>query len=204
MFKKLLLLTVTALLSLGIPAWGQVRQITIDDETMSVRALLKEVERQSGLSFAYDNSDVNLSAEVRVKANKEDVQSFLNRILASQNLNAQIDGTRIFLKKVPVSQDAHPASTKASRELRGVVKDSSGEPLIGATVQVQGTQIYAITDLDGAFTIKSQQSPYNLIVSLLGYHTQTVACAPNQDQVEVVMQDETSFLDEVVVVGYGS
>lgn len=204
MFRRILLLTVAALLSLGQIALGQVRQVTFDDETMTLRSLLKEVERQSGLSFAYDNSDVDLNAEVRVKASNEDVQHFLNRVLALQNLNAQIDGTRIFLKKVPIAQETTSAQAKTSRSLKGVVKDAGGEPLIGATVQIQGTQIYAITDLDGAFAVRAQSSPYNLIVSLLGYHTQVIACAPNQESVEIVMQDETSFLDEVVIVGYGS
>ena len=203
MMKRILLLTL-AILLLGLPAIGQVRQVSFDDETMTLRELLKEVERQSGLSFAYDNSDVNLNAEVRVKANKEDVSQFLNRTLSQQNLVAQIDGNRVFLKKAPVAHEASAAPSKSPRVLRGAVKDSEGAPLIGATVQVQGTQIYAITDLDGAFSVKAQPSPYNLVISLLGYQTLTVACQPGQETVEIMMRDEASFLEEAVIVGYGS
>lgn len=203
MMKRILLLTL-AILLLGLPAIGQVRQVSFDDETMTMRELLKEVERQSGLSFAYDNSDVNLNAEVRVKANKEDVSQFLNRTLSQQNLVAQIDGNRVFLKKAPAAHEASAAPLKSPRVLRGAVKDSEGAPLIGATVQVQGTQIYAITDLDGAFSVKAQPSPYNLVISLLGYQTLTVACQPGQETVEIMMRDEASFLEEAVIVGYGS
>ena len=57
----------------------------LNDETMTVRQLLTEVERQSGFSFAYDNSDIDLSTVVRAKASKEDVlklRAFLNLAFA--------------------------------------------------------------------------------------------------------------------------
>ncbi|MBO4447804.1 MAG: TonB-dependent receptor [Bacteroidales bacterium] len=174
------------------------------DETMTVRELLKEVERQSGITFAYDNSDVDLGAVVQGKANKEDVLPYLNRVLAAQNLKAQMDGTRIFLKKIPATAEAPATPKKVAKGLNGTVKDAAGIPLIGATLQVQGTQTYAITDLDGAFSLKGQNAAYNLIVSLLGYKTQTVPCSPETTVLDIVLEEETSFLDEVVVVGYGS
>ena len=102
MFKRFLLLTAASLVLLSLPALGQVRQVTIDSETMTVRDLLKEVERQSGLSFAYDNADVDLSAEVKAKAHKEDVLSFLNRVLASRNLEAQLE--QIYLNAVSLQE----------------------------------------------------------------------------------------------------
>lgn len=204
MFKKILLLAVAAFLSLGIPAWGQLRQISIDDETMTVRQLLKEVERQSGFSFAYDNSDIDLSTVVRAKASKEDVLSYLDRVLAPQNLKAQLDGTRIYLRKAPASAEASSTPKKAPKTLKGIVKDAAGAPLIGATVQVEGTQNYAITDLDGAFSIKGQGTPYTLVVSLLGYQPQSIPCSPDQGSITITLQEESTFLDEVVIVGYGS
>ena len=133
MFKRFLLLTAASLVLLSLPALGQVRQVTIDSETMTVRDLLKEVERQSGLSFAYDNADVDLSAEVKAKAHKEDVLSFLNRVLASRNLEAQLDGSRLFLKKIPAKTE-QASGPQRPKTLTGIVKDATGAPLIGATV----------------------------------------------------------------------
>ncbi|MBO4670922.1 MAG: TonB-dependent receptor [Bacteroidales bacterium] len=201
MFKKFLLLITAAAVSLSIQAQGPVRQITIDDGTMTVRQLLDEVERQSGLSFAYDNSDVDLGAVVRAKANKEDVLPFLDRVLAAQNLKAQLDGARIYLKKVA---EVAPVVPQKPKSLAGTVKDAAGTPLIGAAVLVQGTQTYAITDLDGAFSIKSPGAPFTLEVSLLGFRTETVPCSPDLATITIVLQEETTFLEESVVVGYGS
>ena len=205
LLKKLLILAAAALVSLGLQAQG-LRQISLDDQSMTVRQLLQEVERQSGLSFAYDNAEVDLSEVVRVRANTEDVVSFLNRVLASQNLKAQMDGSRVFLKKGPATSAAATPSApkKAPRLLKGVVTDAAGVPQVGATIQVDGTQTYAISDLDGAFTIKGEDAAYNLIVSLLGFQTQTVPCSPEQTEVSIVLQEENAYLDEVVVVGYGS
>ena len=197
MFKKLLLLIISATMLAGIAAYGQARKISIGEETMTVRELLQEVERQSGISFAYDNADVDMSAVVRTKASDEEVLPYLNRVLASQHLRAQYDGRRFYLESAP-------KTTSAPRNLKGKVKDSAGEPLIGAVVQLEGTQTYAITDLDGAFVIKGKSAPYNLVVSLLDFKTQTVPCSPELTEIVIVMENESTFLDEVVVVGYGS
>ncbi|MBO4341153.1 MAG: SusC/RagA family TonB-linked outer membrane protein, partial [Bacteroidales bacterium] len=205
MLKKLLLLSVAAFLFLGLTARGQSRQISFNDQTMTVRQLFQEVERQCGLSFAYDNSEVDLSEVVRVRAGKEDVLSFLDRVLSNQKLKAQMDGERIYLKKSPAqNQVASTPQKKLPLTLKGTVTDAAGVPQIGATVQVEGTQTYAITDLDGAFSLKGQDSAYRLIVSLMGFQTQTVPCSAEQTEVAIVLLEEASFLDEVVVVGYGS
>lgn len=201
MFKKLLLLAVTAALSFGFAAQGQTRQITINDETMTVKQLLDEIESQCGFTFAFDNSEVDLDGTVKAKAKKEDVGTFLNRVLASQSLSAQIDGTRIYLVK---SAGVASSSAKPAKPLSGIVKDTSGEPLPGAAVQVEGTQEYAVADLDGKFTLKPKSANYSLVVSILGFKTRTLECTPEMSSIEIVMEDESSYLDEVVVVGYGS
>lgn len=205
MLKKLLLLSVAAFLFLGLTARGQSRQISFNDQTMTVRQLFQEVERQCGLSFAYDNSEVDLSEVVRVRAGKEDVLSFLDRVLSNQKLKAQMDGERIYLKKSPAqNQVVSTPQKKLPLTLKGTVTDAAGVPQIGATVQVEGTQTYAVTDLDGAFSIKGRDSAYNLIVSLMGFQTQMVPCLPELSEIKIVLQEESSYLDEVVIVGYGS
>ena len=81
----------------------------------------------------------------------------------------------------------------------GHVKDATGEDIIGATIRVVGQPGGVITDFDGNFSIEAKQGDM-LQISYIGYETQEVAAAPH---VEVILQDDSHSLNEVVVIGYG-
>ena len=81
----------------------------------------------------------------------------------------------------------------------GHVKDATGEDNIGATIRVVGQPGGVITDFDGNFSIEAKQGDM-LQISYIGYETQEVAAAPH---VEVILQDDSHSLNEVVVIGYG-
>ena len=83
--------------------------------------------------------------------------------------------------------------------VNGHVKDATGDDVIGATVRVVGQQGGVITDIDGIFSIEAKQGDM-LQISYIGYETAEVAAAPH---VEVVLQDDSHALNEVVVIGYG-
>ena len=83
--------------------------------------------------------------------------------------------------------------------VNGHVKDATGEDIIGATVRVVGQPGGVITDFDGNFVIEAKRGDM-LQISYIGYETAEVAAAPN---VEVLLQDDSHSLNEVVVIGYG-
>ena len=89
----------------------------------------------------------------------------------------------------------------AQNKIRGKVSDSVG-PLIGASVMEQGTTNGAITDLDGNYEITAKQGAV-LVFSSIGYVPQEVV-VHNQAVLNVVLEEDIEFLDEVVVVGYGT
>ncbi|MDR0824451.1 MAG: TonB-dependent receptor [Prevotella sp.] len=89
-----------------------------------------------------------------------------------------------------------------SISIQGVVKDATGETLIGVAVTEIGTQNGALTDIDGKFALKV--SPNGKIkVSLVGYHPQEIS-VNGQTNFNIVMEEDTKLLEEVVVVGYGT
>ena len=88
----------------------------------------------------------------------------------------------------------------AQIDVKGHVKDATGEPIIGATVRVDGTQTATVTDFDGNFALKANQGA-DITVTYIGYQPQTVKAAPT---VEVILQDDAAVLNEVVVIGYGA
>ncbi len=87
-------------------------------------------------------------------------------------------------------------------QLKGVVHDEVGEAVIGATVIVEGTTNGTSTDVDGQFTLNVKNGD-NLIVSYVGYITQTIKIN-GQKEITVNLKPDDQLLDEVVVVGYGA
>ena len=90
-------------------------------------------------------------------------------------------------------------SAFAQIEVKGHVKDATGEDIIGATVRVDGTQTATVTDFDGNFVLKANEGA-DITVSYVGYQNATVKAAPS---VEVTLQDDSQVLENVVVIGYG-
>lgn len=91
----------------------------------------------------------------------------------------------------------------AQQKVTGKVKDSSGEPVIGASVVVKGNNTMGtITDFDGNFMLDVPAKSV-LVISYIGYVTQEVSTA-GKNSLEIVLKEDTKTLDEVVVIGYGT
>ncbi len=83
-----------------------------------------------------------------------------------------------------------------------VISEEDGQPVIGASVRVENTQLGAITDVDGKFQIANvPSSAKTLVVSYIGLQTQTVTIKPN---LRITMKSDSEVLDEVMVVAYGT
>lgn len=92
----------------------------------------------------------------------------------------------------------------AQSKVTGVVKDATGEPIIGASVSVKGAQgVGAVTDLDGNFTLTVPSGKKQLLVSYIGFTPQTVDVT-GKNTFEIVLKEDNQTLNEVVVVGYGT
>ena len=90
----------------------------------------------------------------------------------------------------------------AQNAVTGKVVDEKGEPVIGAGVQIKGSTTGVATDLDGLFSIRVADNG-TLVISSIGYKTVEVA-VKGQKSINVVLEEDTLFLDDVVVVGYGT
>lgn len=86
--------------------------------------------------------------------------------------------------------------------VNGLITDSSGEPLIGVSIQVKGTTHGTISDLDGKFMLLAKTGDI-LRISYVGYTPQEIKLTGNQ-QLRIIMEEDTKRLEEVVVVGYGT
>ena len=93
----------------------------------------------------------------------------------------------------------------AQTQLKGSVLDGSmnNEPMIGASVIVKGTSAGGVTDLDGHFSITVPKGHHQIVVSCVGYKSETVNVS-GKTFVKVILKEDAALMDEVVVIGYGS
>lgn len=91
---------------------------------------------------------------------------------------------------------------QSTREVKGVVKDPTGETVIGASVLEKGTTNGTITDFDGNFVLTVSENAV-LQISYIGYQTQEISVKGKKNLV-VTLKEDTEVLEEVVVVGYGA
>lgn len=194
---------IATLLALGLLfslfSWNvsaQTQEITFPRKEMKISAALKVIEKQSGLTFAYNGNQLDVNKVVSVPEGKTAMEA-LTEILKGTGTEAQLNGNVVAIVK---------AGTKSvSNFLKGHVTDLSGEPLIGASVVISGTSKGAQTDMDGNFSIKYVTWPVSLNVDYLGFISKSLILTGQEPQpLNITLREDTKLLNESVVIGYGS
>ncbi len=103
-----------------------------------------------------------------------------------------------------MAENAVPSvqAVQQKQSVSGVIKDATGEPVIGASILEKGTTNGTITDLDGKFTL-SVAPGATLVISYIGYKNQEIKVVPGK-QINTILKEDSEMLEEVVVVGYGT
>ncbi|MBK6947663.1 MAG: TonB-dependent receptor plug domain-containing protein [Haliscomenobacter sp.] len=95
------------------------------------------------------------------------------------------------------------AQLLAQRIITGKVMDTNNEPLIGASIFVQGTTIGTVTDVDGSYSLELPQGSNVLIFSYTGYSSKEVTVSTS-NVIDIALEEESTLLNEVVVTAYGT
>lgn len=103
---------------------------------------------------------------------------------------------------VPVSGASGTNIVQQGSVCRGVVKDATGETIIGASIVVEGTKNAAVTDIDGKFELPNVSKGSTIVISYVGYQSEKIVW--RGQPLNVTLQDDNNLLDDVVVVGYGT
>lgn len=149
-----------------------------------------------GLVFSDQLIDVNRKISIQVK--DASLDEALSKLLAGTKVTFEIKNNKIYF----IEKKADQQSGSRKKKVSGVVKDATGEPIIGANVVEKGVGTNGvITNLDGEFTLEVPENA-SLIISYIGYLQQDVS-TKGKDAFNIIMKEDTKTLDEVVVVGYG-
>ena len=198
-FKKAILLPLA--LSANLILFAQ--SVNVNIQNVPMKKAMSLFKQQSGYSFVYVSSDLNLSKTVSVKATN--LAQAIEQILVGQNVKFEIKGKNIVLSHKTSSQgsnDMRTAPKSQKHHISGRILDAAGEPIIGATIKEKGHSNGTITDLDGNFALDILQNS-ELEVSYIGYNTQVIK--PNLSKpMTINLKEDVETLSEVVVVGYGT
>jgi len=207
--KKTILFAILCCICLLNPlnAFSQTQPtITLQLKGATIDAAFKEIERQSGYSFFYNQNDLNLKTRSDYSIVNKSIESALKIVLKNQPVEFNIKNKHIVLSKSQKSEAENtsptPSINKTSR-VSGVITDVKGEALIGATILVKGTTTGAVTDFDGKFTINASTKNV-LLISYVSYVAQEVPITNLSTFYKIQLEEDNKKLDEVVVVGYGS
>lgn len=199
-------LLVLLLLCIGASGYAADNKVTLDVSNVSLESVLRSIEKQTDYRFFYSKETVNVNVNVSVKAQDEKVKSVLDKLLPAHGISYVINKDRIALKQAapsPQTTNKQKQDSKGNKiKVVGTVTDTKGEPLIGASVKVEGEATGMATDIDGNYEIEVPEGS-RLEFSYIGYKSEKKKIT-RAGKLDVVLAEDTQMLDEVVVIGYGT
>lgn len=199
MKSLLVFLFLGTLQSFANVSYSQTMKFSLEMKNSTVAEVLSLIEQESSFYFTYNVDQVNTARKVSVTVKNKTVMEILDQLFAQEGIRYVISEKHIVLyKEDPVRNTI----TQAGKRIFGTVKDTFGEPVIGANVLEKGTTNGVITDVDGKFDITVANNAI-LIISYIGYNTQEFPVG-GKSTFDIILKEDSKALEEVVVVGYGT
>lgn len=173
------------------------QNVSFSTNKVTLKSAFEKIEKASKYKIAYNSSQLNANRSVTLSKKSDDVFGMLTQLLKGTNCTYELEGNYIIIKPL---QKAQTSGKKV--KVRGVIKDETGEPIIGATVRVKDQSEGTVSDFDGNFSL-DVTSDNTLQISYIGYQTQEFAVG-KQHHFSIVLEEDKKILNEVVVIGYGT
>lgn len=194
--KKLFLLGIL-LFGLSITTWAQ--KVSLNYNNVELQDVLLSIKKQTGYGLVFSDQILDVHQKVSIKVDGDSLSDALTKLLGNGNVTFEIKNKKIYF--IPKEQDN--ATPTQSRKITGVVKDASGEPVIGANILVKGTTTGVITDIDGKFSLNDIPLGSILEVSYIGYDNQEIRLT-GEAPLTILLKENSTLLEELVVIGYGT
>lgn len=189
------LLFITALSSISLFSYAQHQQVRLTGSNVTLKTAFKQIEQQTKLFVDYNTQEVNDSRVLTKLPKNSNVKEVMEQLLEGSGCSITFSNGHIIINK-------QARTVSSTKKISGVVKDETGEPVIGANVVVKGTTNGTVTDMNGRYSLEVPEGGV-LQISYIGYNTQEVKVGSG-DVVNVSLREDSEALDEVVVIGYGT
>lgn len=178
--------------------------VTIKNETF--KSVLRKLSSEAGIRFAYTRNTVPEKDKVTLEATDESLASVLRTLFMPYHISFEAIGSQVILKKdgrlvIGPGDSRLMLVVNDARPIRGVIRDATGDPVTGASIQVKGSKKGTSSDPRGNFEIDANDGDV-LLISAVGYSVQQITVGAQSDYV-VMLTKSDKALDEVVVTALG-
>ena len=199
LFKKIAALIPCLLLAAALNA----QTVTKAFRSVPLKTVLEEVERQTGYSILFENEDVDVSSPVTATFKDATLRTVLDTVL-DKSLRYTVKGGGKLVtisRRSPVSA---PAAPNGEMTVSGtVISSADNQPIVGANIYVEGTNVGTTTDAGGNYKLTVPASAKTVTVSFLGYDTKKISVRDIHLFKLITLADASNKLEDVVVVGFG-
>ena len=206
--KLLTLMMFAAFVSASANSYSQATKFNLNMKDVTISDVFQKIEEQSEFVILFNEKTLNVNRKVDVTVTDETVDKILDQIFEGDKDAYKILDRQIAIYPNEINESASGINIELIGEqqkkvLSGTVKDSKGLPLPGVSVVVKGNTIGTISDTEGQFRLSLPSDAKVLVFSFVGMKSQEIAIT-GKTSVNIVMEEETLGVEEVVVVGYGT
>ncbi len=188
-----------ALLAMSLMANAGVTLTTGADTKLS--EVISDIQKQSDYKFFYDDEISTMSVK-EVTLKDDNIKEALKKLFDGTSISYVIKDNVIYLHTTNKSTGRKATENGEKRTISGVILDEAGEPLIGATVRIKGSNTVVSTDMDGNYTLETTEVNPVVECKYIGYKPTEVK-VNESDKVDFNMLPDTQTLNEVVVTALG-
>jgi len=206
-FKKIwlimklnIILILFTVLQVSASVSAQSTRLDLKMKNATISQVFDEIERQSEVYFFYNKNQIDETKTISVDYRNKTIDEILKSMVSDLNLTYEIVGKNIIIKS---SNSSVNGVQQPGSKVKGTVKNASGESLPGVSVIVKGTTNGTISDADGNYNLTNVPTEGTLVFSFVGMKTQE-APVVGKATLNVVLEDETIGIEEVVAIGYGT
>ncbi|MDD2299305.1 MAG: TonB-dependent receptor [Fermentimonas sp.] len=199
---KLFMLAVTILVSASV--YSQSSKLTLKYNNITYKKLFQEIEKITEYRFAYSESKLDPGKEININVTDETLEQVLNNTLPTGITYDLINNYVIILNESEKSRLTEKREEQQrSLTVSGKVSDTYAMPLPGVTVTIKGTTSGTVTDIDGNYMLSGIPVGATLVYSFVGMTTQEIP-VNNRERIDVLLDEGSIGLEEVVAIGYGT
>jgi len=190
-----------SLINVSGNAFSQQNKMSLKYANVTLKDAFQAIEENSNYVFFYNAQQIQLDEKVSLNVENKSIEDILDELFQDKPISYKVTDRRIVL--FPKTEGESPSLMQQKQPVKGKVTGAEGDPIPGATVVVKGTMMGTVTDIDGEYQLSEVSSDATLVISFVGFRSQEIAVV-GQTVINVVLEEETIGLEEVVAIGYGT
>ncbi len=190
------LLLVSILQTFANDTYSQTTRLSLDFTNTKLADVMDEIEEQSEFFFLFNEKLIKTDRKVSMSVTNQKIDKILDKLFSGTDVVYTITDRKIILAPSFLSE-----SVQQQKTITGIVTDENGEPLPGVTVTIKDLAEGTVTNFDGVYNLNLSVDARVLVFSYIGMKTIEVEIA-GQTNIDIILQEDVTGIDEVIVVGY--